>query len=135
MDKCNLHKQQNAKRVCVKCGKTFCDECAKQTDYSGFCAECEKTRQNVISKYSRKKQVGYLSNTIACFVGALVFLIFHFVFNDFKTVGIVGLCVLGAVGALFLVLTVENGLKIKKAQKTYKKLCDFSSVVNNEKSE
>ena len=79
--------------------------------------------------------MGYLSNTIACFVGALVFLIFHFVFNDFKTVGIVGLCVLGAVGALFLVLTVENGLKIKKAQKTYKKLCDFSSVVNNEKSE
>lgn len=135
MNKCNLHKQQNAKRVCAKCGKTFCDECAKQTDYSGFCAECEKTRQNVVLKYSRKKQVGYLSNTIACFVGALVFLIFHFVFNDFKTVGIAGLFVLGAVGALFLVLTVENGIKIKKAQKTYKKLCDFSSVASQKKSE
>ena len=135
MNRCNLHNQQKAKRVCVKCRKNFCDECAKQTDYSGFCAECEKARQHVISKYSRKKQVGYLSNTIACFVGALVFLIFHFVFNDFKMVGIVGLCVLGAVGVLFLVLTVENGIKIKKAQKTYKKLCDFLSVANNEKSE
>ena len=135
MTNCNLHKQQNANRVCAKCGKTFCDECAKQTDYTGFCVECEKTRQKVVLKYSRKKQVGYLSNTIACFVGALVFLVFHFVFNDFKKVGIVGLCVLGAVGAMFLVLTVENGIKIKKAQKNYKKLCDFSSVANHEKSE
>ena len=131
MTKCNLHKQQNAKRVCIKCGKTFCNECAKQTDYSGFCVECEKAKQNVILKYSLKKQVGYLSNTIACFIGAIIFLVFHFVFNDFKTVGIVGLCVLGAVGLLFLVLTVENGIKIKKAKKACKRLYKFASLNND----
>ena len=131
MTKCNLHKQQNAKRVCIKCGKTFCNECAKQTDYSGFCVECEKAKQNVILKYSQKKQVGYLSNTIACFIGAIIFLVFHFVFNDFKTVGIVGLCVLGAVGLLFLVLTVENGIKIKKAKKACKRLYKFASLNND----
>ncbi|MBR2372157.1 MAG: hypothetical protein IKA90_04740 [Clostridia bacterium] len=132
MTKCNLHKQQNAKRVCAKCGKTFCDECAKQTGYTGFCVECEKTRQNTVAKYSLKKQVGYLSNTIACFVGAIIFLIFHFVFNDFKTIGIIGLCVMGAVAFLFLVLTVENGIKIKKAKKAYKKLCEFEVLINSE---
>ena len=132
MAKCNLHNKNDAKKVCAKCGKTFCDECAKQTDYTGFCVECEKARQNTIATYSLKKQVGYLSNTIACFIGAIIFLIFHFVFNDFKTIGIVGLCVLGAFGVLFLVLTVENGIKIKKAKKTYKKLCDVVSAIGCE---
>ena len=104
MAKCNLHNKNDAKKVCAKCGKTFCDDCAKQTDYTGFCVECEKTRQNTIAKYSLKKQVGYLSNTIACFVGAII----------------------------FLVLTVENGIKIKNAKKMHKKLCDVVSAVGYE---
>ena len=126
MNKCNLHTQKDAKRVCIKCGKTFCDECAKQTDYTGYCTGCEASRQQVINKYSRKKVLLYVSDAIACFVGAMVCLVLHFVFDDFKKAGIIGVCVLGTFCVAFCVLLLDNALKAKRSKKISDNLQNFA---------
>ena len=125
MNKCNFHQQIDAKRVCTKCGKAFCDECAKQTDYTGRCVECESKHVLAMTKLCTKKQIGYLSSFFACVIGTLVFWLLHLNFNDFILVGKVGAFVLGAFALLFGVLSVENGFKIKKAKSMLQKLKDY----------
>ena len=125
MNKCNFHQDATAKRVCTKCGKTFCDECAKQTDYIGRCIDCESKHLLAMTKLCTKKQVGYLSSFFACLIGAVVFWLFHLNFNDFKLVGKVGALLLGVFALLFGVLSFDNGFKIKKTKKRLKKHQDY----------
>ena len=132
MNKCNFHKQNDAKKICANCGKSFCDECAKQTDYTGRCIACELKHQKAFAKVCRQKQVSLLSTFVASFVGAVIFFVFHLVFNDFKTVGVAGACLLGIVAILFGVLSVDNGFKIKKAKSILKKLQDYSDCQKND---
>ena len=125
MNKCNFHQQTDAKRVCTKCGKSFCDECAKQTDYTGRCIECESKVLASNIKLCTKKQISYLSSFFACLVGVVIFWLFYLNFNDFKLAGKAGALLLGMFGLLFGVFSFANGFKIKRLKRVLKKLKDY----------
>ena len=114
MDKCLLHEEE-AKRTCVKCKKRFCEKCAALTEYSGLCPECERDKQRRIYDYALKKKTTYLSNALAFLIGALAFLAAGFIFTDFKTAGMVGLCVLGALSLVFFVLFADKCVACRRA--------------------
>ena len=128
MNKCNFHQQNDAKRICIKCKKAFCDECAKQTDYTGRCIDCELKHIESTAKLCTKKQIGYLSSFFACVIGAIVFLVFYSLFNDFKLVGKFGAILLGIFSFLFGLLAVENGFKLKRLKIISKKIKDYCKL-------
>jgi len=115
--------------VCVKCKKTFCDECASRTEYTGLCVNCELDKQKKFLTYAKQKQISNLSNAVASIVGAILFLIVHFVFADMKMVGLVGCIVLGMSTILFAFMSVDNGVKIKKAKAKIKNLKEYMAKV------
>lgn len=108
--------------MCLMCGAPFCEECARLTDYGGLCVSCESKKQRRILSYASKKRNLYLSNALAFFIGALIFLAASFIFADFRLAGTIGVCVLGGLSFIFFILTADRQLACKKAAAKAEKL-------------
>ncbi len=49
--KCFVHKNEEARCICMKCGKAMCIDCSAQLDHSGLCPNC------LLNTYRRRRDL------------------------------------------------------------------------------